>query len=79
MAKTQTVRLTKAEIIQQRDMQVRGEAIVTAAQLTHSQNIDDILRGADRIFAYLKEGKVPAEPAIEVAAVRTGKTPLTCV
>lgn len=66
MAKrTQVVRLTRAEILEQRDMQVRGECLSSAAQLTGSRNIDDIIRSADRIFGYLKDGKVPAEPNIE--------------
>lgn len=87
MAKTQAARLTHKEMLEHRDMTVRGEAIASAAQLTGSRDIDDILRGADRIFAYLKRGEVPAEVLPDsltaegrAEAERTGNvTPLAAI
>ncbi len=60
------IRLSKAEIIQQRDMQVRGEALGMAAQYVgQSPNrIDDIIRGAGKIEAFLRSGRVPSEATL---------------
>ena len=74
MAKTQTIRLTKAEIIQQRDMQVRGEALGMALQFCGTKppgGIEDVIRVADKIYSFLSKGAVPPEPVLE--DVSTGK------
>ena len=63
MAK-QAVRLTAKQLAEHRDMQVRGEALGMAAQYCGAgpNRIDDVIRGADKIYAFLKDRAVPAEP-----------------
>ncbi len=61
------VRLSKAEILAHRDVQLRGECIPIAMSCG-AKTVADMLLGADMIYAWVKSRQVPALPhAAEVA------------
>jgi hypothetical protein len=79
MAKTAQPRLSKAEILAHRDMQLRGGCIPIAMQCG-AKDVDDMLRGADKIYNWIKAQVLPSADALNEAlteaaraeAVRTG-------
>lgn len=63
-------RLTKAEIVEARAVNLRAEALNAAASLVagRSGGADDVIRVAGRVYEFLSSGKVPDEVVPDTAA-----------
>jgi len=59
MAKAKAIKATRAEILAARDMQLRGECVATAGAYATTKSIDDVLRGAQKYYDWMKGGPAP--------------------